>query len=445
MLQYSFDPNLAPVSKPQLAAICASRKLEPAGAKGSFKSFLECAEDNYNPMLDAELAKINKMRADCASSHEHAKNDPLASLTHDDEDASLIGDVVSKMMAGSEGAPIKTELSVIDVSARNQTGAAVSMVARTTAAPSAGGAAVSTSPAPVSVKGAASTTGAPIKTDSPEGDALANKKILSDPNTMILFVDDTVGTVTTRQPVKGSSTSAPAKLETVATLPASSASPVLVQAQSATTTLKPATAPPTTTAGPTKPAGLGDKIAAAAGIKTTAAPSDAAVTKSTTTTVVTLAPAAASSTTAAPVAAAAAAAAAKTTTAPATTTTRKPAEGTTKKPDVVAQTTGAPQRTIEVVLKKQDKDLKPETNEIAKKQEDSDAKKAIISLQLQRVQAHGSPSDMRMHQIEHERQMAIDPVGHTIKHQEYELNKQKKAAAAATGAPSTSTTTKKPQ
>lgn len=61
--------------------------------------------------------------------------------------------------------------------------------------------------------------------------------------------------------------------------------------------------------------------------------------------------------------------------------------------------------------------------EAEKKKDLIDAKKTIEALKLQRAKSHHSAADARLHQIEHEHQMSIDPVGHTIKHRIYEMKK----------------------
>ena len=65
--------------------------------------------------------------------------------------------------------------------------------------------------------------------------------------------------------------------------------------------------------------------------------------------------------------------------------------------------------------------------QLKKENDEKDAKNAIKSLQMQRA---GHASDARMHQIEHERQMSIDPVGHTIKHQKYEQMKLQRTSTS---------------
>lgn len=68
------------------------------------------------------------------------------------------------------------------------------------------------------------------------------------------------------------------------------------------------------------------------------------------------------------------------------------------------------------------------------KVEDDKAQKAIKDLISQRQNAkkgaiENHEHESRLHAIEHERQMLIDPIGHTIKHQKYELAKEQKLKA----------------
>lgn len=521
MNHFSLDPNLTPINKLQLGTICSSRKLEPAN-KSSFKSFQSCAEKNWDKNLDQEMERIKTLRLNCLKNHDHSKSDSWASLSDDDDDISLINQVVGKMLAGDQKGDLdKANIKVIDV------GSASSLEAA--------GLSASVQASDNIAKGLA-----------------PNKKILNDPNTVLVFVDESATTLapilgkkpfagTTLAPgvaaqsLNASASTAVAAVANVGTNNndtlkvlstvsnnnsihgvATSAAPV-VHVTLLTTTVSPAHETPKvqiTTAHPLAAKPIANvsthapeaKSANVTRVTSTVAPSvaivkvekmETTVAPSVTLTAAKVDSAAVVTTTAKPIVILAISAATtvknasvvappSTTFAPAAkevkvvNSTAKPttvepksnatvtkvstvaphttlvpaksvasAAKTSKTPVVIVieTSTAKPAKSLEEVLKRQEKEkqelevkLKAERDSIVKqlqkKQDETDAKNAIKSLQQQR-NGHGA-SDARLHQIEHERQMAIDPVGHTLKHEKYEKSKQQKlttstAAPAAAG------------
>lgn len=548
MQHFMIDPNLKVVEKAQLGTICSSEHL-PTNVNGSFRGFQACAEHNWDKSLDQELERVIRLRLNCFFNHTHSKNDSTISLVHDNDDISLIGEVVNKVLnTNSKSGPIgKANITMINVGSSPSSTKAPATVAAT--------------------GGHANKTVGPQTTPAANLKSPANKNILNDPNTLLVFVDD----ATTKAPAKAlqaptptqastathavsgahdkvsvapavKTTAAPALPVLVTTLkPASkvlvnsngtrlvltngthAAEPVVKVAAIAATTVKPlatvlgekilsaastsapvlpvkiVTTQPTTSSKPlvvvatstvkpavipvaastSSPAATATVAAAEATAKSqpitvvvsTAAPTNAAkvvansttvakiVTNATTTSrpaTVAITSVKPLSSTKQPVAASTKAPSAKplaTTKQPQAASTKapstKPSAGTqqpqsasTKAPSAVKpSTTGKLVGVGEAASKKSDsdkhqsdskvKDDEKKTAQLKKEQDENDAKNAIKALQKQRA---GHVADARMHQIEHERQMTIDPVGHTLKHQKYEQMKQQKTST--TPAPS---------
>lgn len=410
---FEIDPNLSPVERSHLSHICASRHL-PVHDRTSFVAFELCASQNWDLQLEKELDRILLARANCANNHQHPKanGSDVAHLTHDSEDdedeLALIGDVVSKVLEGN-ATGLGGDIKLIDVSASSP------------------------------------NSSAPPTTSAPR-----SPKLLNDPNTMVVFVEETNkraskglsdGPQTTAIPSLGY------HLETTVK------SVVIVEHSVGSTAEPVPMRPEVPHVNVTKlSAGdLADKINAAVANITSAVPHIAELVSSAPSTAAPIPPAIEITPTG------------YSTSKPATTipvvasksitTAALPGvvSSTAKPGDIVAKTTNTttttttqrPLEKLEEMLRRQEKEkseleakLKAEREKIMKqlqrKQDEIDARNAIKALQVQRTASgHGSQSDARMHLIEHERQMAIDPVGHTIKHQQHELNKQQRAAAAA--------------
>lgn len=84
--------------------------------------------------------------------------------------------------------------------------------------------------------------------------------------------------------------------------------------------------------------------------------------------------------------------------------------------------------TILVTKQKSESSTAPSTQAVSDLEK---AKKAIKDLMTQRMAAKTNEHEheSKLHQLEHDRQMIIDPVGHTIKHERYEKAKEMKLAA----------------
>lgn len=402
MSEYSIDPNLTPVTKDQLATICSSKTLA-SDAKGSFKQFKDCSAHNWDSNLDKEIDRIIEARIQFTKNHSHAANETAATLGHshdDDDEITMIGDVVKNVLDGNKEALDRPGIKVIDVSGPAAAAAVANKLANDKLA---------STPAPLA------------------GLLMPNKKLFNDPNTVVVFVDDST--------TKGPSTVAPK----VAAVASTSTKPAQIEV-SVHTDSKAANSASTTVA-PVKGAGVGVEIKTGLGdiivSATTSAPVDQ-----------TKPPAVENSKLNVTASSLVSAAFGQANTTPGPSTAAPATTGTppsSKAPAAVITTTTTtkspkPLESLKEMLKRQEKEkleleakLKVEREKIMKqlqkKQDEIDAQNAIKSLQLQRATGghSGSHADAKLHQIEHERQMSIDPVGHTIKHQQYELIKQQKS------------------
>lgn len=444
MQNYAFDPILQPVTKAQLTTICASRMLDPK-AKGSFKMFKDCSAGNWNQNIDNELDRITTARLNCAKNHNHSKNDTTITLMHDttneDDEISLIGDVVSKVFDGAEEIVNKPDIKVIDMS---------------NPSPSS----VTTTPKPLNIaiitltptnSSNQSSTEMPSTTLSPN-----SKRLLNNPNTVLVFVDES-GARTTAVPNK------PMMTFNTTVRPIAMIEPII---GTSNTTLVPVTiveklkkASNSSLAGKILPIVNDSTIAPATSNKTesttiAALASPALAMTTTSKPATTLAPTVGPKTTAKTIVSlvmpklvttAAPRVAQKLTTQTPAIPTNSMANLTES--SITFKPSEKPLETLQEMLKRQEKEKQDfETRlriereklmkQLQKKQDEIDAKNAIKALQYQRAASnqlgangHSSHSDARMHQIEHERQMTIDPIGHTMKHQLYEQNKQQKLMA----------------
>lgn len=152
---YAFEPGLKPITQENLKTICSSKKLAPE-LSGSYKSFQNCAVKAWGAPIDKELDKIALARAKCMKNHLHALNNSLAILDHDDEDFSLISDVVNSVLESDKnpGNSLNSGVRVIDLSGTTHKPGSHNSNLDSTAAPS----------------------------------------LMSDPNTMVVFVDTATST-----------------------------------------------------------------------------------------------------------------------------------------------------------------------------------------------------------------------------------------------------------
>lgn len=400
--QYAIEPNLTPVTKAQLEQICASRKEPASSGKVQFKSFESCAEQNWEATLDKELARIAAARLNCSKNHQHSKNDSSVALMHhddDDDEVSVIGDVVSSVLGDSKSAVDKSNIKTIEVGPNGAVpvGAAAAPTTKTTVAPAnaAPAPAVTTVP-PVApeTSALAASTAAPIVSPShaPSVAPAVSTTVVptsAKPSSSTTPKPTTPPASTTVKPVPDGASKPTVGSATLVGAAASTLGPTLLPAKGSGNEILnnpntvvvfvddsvkagsksgygPATTDGHTTAAPT----LGEKLLKnVAGSAKKESPSSTGK--------------------------------------PASTSTTKPkADGSTKAP---SSSTAAP--------------TKASGSELQKKKDEADAKRAIEALKLQRAHGHGSAADERMHQLEHDRQMSIDPVGHTIKHKIYEMKK----------------------
>lgn len=124
MENYALDPVLKPVEKADIRNICESR-FPPALSKvNTFKSFLQCSDNNWDEALGKELDRILAIRLNNIKKHSHHNQTTSGlnhtnhhlTLLHDDEDASagvsLVNDVVSKVLDNTK--QNKTVVKIID-------------------------------------------------------------------------------------------------------------------------------------------------------------------------------------------------------------------------------------------------------------------------------------------------------------------------------------------
>lgn len=392
---YSLDPTFKDVSHGDLVAICASRK--HASGKGSFAAFLACASNHWDPVLDKDLAVIKAARAN-STAHAHPESSaPVATnIEHEEEELSMISEVVNKVLGNSGGNlnEKNTDVKVIDVNG-----------GKTTAAPAVPNVNGSSRAALVAQNGTTLPPKAPI-----------NKSLLSDPNnTVMVFLTDkttpaplvhppavnstvhlSANATTTIKPAANLTSTHSVEIKTTAIPHSGNNSTKLAPALSTKaplaingTTIKPVTTNGTTTVAPTtlKPT---EKVASTLAPKsiTTAAPVTTPASNATTAAPATKLPQAApsSTTTKAP---------------PASTTT------TTSMPTTTVKPTLKPIDTLEKILQRQEKEKQDLENKLK-----AERTKAIAQLKKQddAHSHHSSAADAKIHQIEHERQMVSKPL-----------------------------------
>lgn len=439
MKHYKIDPSMNPISKTHMVTLCHSKANTQPDSK--WKAFLVCAADNWDTAADKELDRIIKARDEHVKNHKHDSKEESGapSLLHgDDEFSTMLNDVVAKAFTdGKSDQNPRSDIKLIDLSDKTTPSTNSSTKSPATVAPM-------------------TTTSSPTLSKS----STIEPKLLNDPNTLMVFVDDskTKPPLTTVAPhtstnlfgLEGHSTAKPHPVEKTkpveahpnATVPKASihstskpqlgtkqASIATRTATSTSTTIKPH---PTNHSSSTNKPVISNKNG------TTSAPPHINGTSSKTAAHLstTLTPISLAKTTPKPTV--------KMSTQPAKTSTMAPKSNTvsTSKPTTTSlpltKSTEKPLETLSAVLKKQEvekqefeKKLKAEREslikKLKKKQDEIDAQNAILAMQTQRNNVANYPAnhDNRMHQIEHERQMAIDPIGHTIKHQQHELKKQR--------------------
>lgn len=351
------------VGKPDLTILCNSRNLQ-SELKGSYQSFQNCASKNWDPAVDKELDKVIAARLNCAKNHKHGKNETTTAVVpHDDDEMSIISEVVSQVLDGDKILANNSDVKIIDITG--------------TAKPS---------------------TVTPLAEGSDKNSTKASKAakvsgILNDPNTVVVFMDDSNRKTTTLAPKsihvvtkvevetpKPTVTNAVVEIEK-----STSSKPLLTQklllAEQSTPTPSTTTKPAeqiATSSTPSPP--ISDKIEVS--VEQSKASDQTSTTE---------APATAIAVTASSDKMKVDVSSVKTT----TTTTEKPAESV----ESLLKRHEKERQELELKLK-----LDKSSKQGHKKQEGLNALKAMRSLQMQRdASAHGS--DARLHQIEHERQM----------------------------------------
>lgn len=377
--------------------------------------------------MDKELDKIIAARINCLKNHKHSLNTTTPILSHEDEEMSLISEVVSKVLEGDASSlNNNSDIKVIDVSSFGST-KAPSVLPPVTVAP---------------IKGAKATTVLPLPNTT--------SNLLNNPNTVVVFVDDAK---TTLAPVVVPSDK-PIVVKDLKTTALPVVKPLVKESTNSTTAVvseKPLIKDLKTTALPTLAAKLTTKVSIAGTtlkpatilptiktlLATTVAPKEVKVESLAQKLISTVAPVvkvSSSNTTKVHVGSTVVPVVSK--------TTLKPVAGpvTTKKVDIVVKGTKAasldsavkvtkvkvsstvkpvvvkPLETLEEILKRQEKEkqdlelkLRVEREKIMKqlqkKQDEIDAHNAMKALQIQRDASSDHASDTRLHQIEHERQM----------------------------------------
>lgn len=394
-----------------------------------FKAFLSCAAENWDDLAEKELDAITNARNDHIINHKNDHKDgsrSVASLLDGDDDEAkiILNDAVAKALSDNKSDGGNNDIKMIDLSDKNP--------------------AVSSSPKPEPL----APSGSPVTPAKNAADVSSvEKKILNDPNTMMVLMDDTKPPSHLPGPHHSTNLFGPPTVSTTA-IPhsndktksrpttmnptAPSHNPAATKASIQTTTKpipinngtnKPESVRPTTekphlgeigTSSESKPALESTKqistiirpimSSSKPSSKVTGEPSSRSAIESHSTAVTT--------TTASPQV-------------KPITTSSLPTKIPTEKP----------LETLETVLKRQEaekiefeKRLKMERDslikKLQKKQDEIDAQNAIAAMQSHRN--HATDHDSRMHQIEHERQMSIDPIGHTLKHQQFEIRKQQR-------------------
>lgn len=383
LTHYMFDPATKPLSRVDLVTICLSKDLA-ASHKGSARAFEQCAARHWDPSVDRELDKIIAERANCIKNHNHTVSvnstqnvaDNLGDLSHDDGDLSLINEIVRKMLDEDKNLNgSNTDIKMIDVS---------STFLGTTQKPA--------SPVPIhsiSKHQLASTVAPLTKSDlAPAADDAAQTSPapvskISTPHPSVKPI--VLGKQSTDAPSAGDGDGGKVGEEKVKQVESGTLESKIVP-KSSTTSAKPTIVP---VAKPVGPSLLSKNKVQITTVKEN--------------------------------------------------TTAMPAK-TAKAIAPVSSKPLNPLDALDVVLKRQEKEkqefearLKAERDSIMKqlqkKQDENEAKDAIKALQVQR-DASAAPSNgqaiNKLHQMEHERQMAMDPIGHTLKHQQYEMSKQQR-------------------
>lgn len=394
------------MSVAELKTICSS-KSQSSGFKGSYKAFSDCAAAHWNPAVDKELDRIIEARINCTKNHNHSKNattDGSVSLgDHDsDDEMSIISEVVSKVLEGDKSASSavskNSDIKVIDFSPS------------TTHKPATGNSSSSLKLA----LSHASTTSTPTNV----------KSLLNDPNTVVVFLDDSKTTkksaaseLSTKVKVNttsggSSTTSKPAPIHSAVKLDLPSNVKLTLGLN------KEPTPSPSPSASKATSSSLAHKILPS---ESSGAPSSKPVAASTT-----VKPSSSSQTTkkveivveASKSPASKVEIATKTSSSSTGSSTVVKAASTAAPPTVLVKAPPPPKplESITELMVRQEKEksefeskLRAEREkmmkQLQKKQDEFEAQNAIKSLQIQREASANHDSESRLHQLEHERQM----------------------------------------
>lgn len=203
---YSFDPSKSNVTKNELSTICDSKDL-PADAKNSYKSFQRCASKHWSSSIDKEIDRIQVARLEYLRANHHLKDSATNMLAQsDEEEAKVVSEVVEKVLGGEPGKQsASNEVKVLNLDSASHGKAGGS----TTAMPT-----VSTV---IVHHGTPATTGSPSSSGHQAGKGHASaaaatakqdKKLMSDTNTLVMFVDELKGSTKKPETSAQSSTSA---------------------------------------------------------------------------------------------------------------------------------------------------------------------------------------------------------------------------------------------
>lgn len=158
-----------------MKTICSSQQLT-SELPNSHESFLTCAKQHWSPLLDEEFGKTAIGRENHVKEHQHSLNDSLELLEHDVEDVSLISGFINKFFDHDKNvANTSSGVSVLDI--------------------------IMTTPLPKltdslsSPPAISSTTGAP--------------NLMNDPNTFVVFVENSSTTALPTQTATLSTSSKP--------------------------------------------------------------------------------------------------------------------------------------------------------------------------------------------------------------------------------------------
>lgn len=127
--KFGLDPVSKLMTLADLISICPIKHLM-LESKQSYREFQMCAASKWTPESDRELTRVLGNRLIGASHHVHFQEDPnLDAVHHDNDDISLVNNIVKQILADEQSLRNDSEFKFIDVSDKNKDRSPITTVA----------------------------------------------------------------------------------------------------------------------------------------------------------------------------------------------------------------------------------------------------------------------------------------------------------------------------